>query len=83
MAKSYDLVAGDQFLRACSDSSRLKGAHVWRKSKNYRWWLEVIDTKGAARESFAVRFFDDPSPIEIAMRPELYSIDATGSRFSW
>lgn len=33
MVMGYDLVSRDQFLRAFSNSSRLKGAQVWYESK--------------------------------------------------
>ena len=83
MAKGYDLVSREQFLRTFSDPGRLKGAHVWYKSKDSRWWLGVIHTVGSDHEPSVVRFFDDPGPVKIVLRPDLYSTDAAAARSSW
>lgn len=83
VAKGYDLVPREQFARTFSDPCRLKGAHVWYKDKGSRWRLGVIHTVGCASLPFVVRFFDDPGPMKIALRRELYSTDAAAARFSW
>lgn len=84
LAKGYDSVPLDHFVRPFSDSCRLKGAYVWYKIKDSRCWLEVIYTVDSARELFVVCFFYDPGPMKIALRPGLYSTDATAAaRFSW
>ena len=83
VAKGYDLVSREQFLRTFSDPGRLKGAHMWYKSKDSRWWLGVIHTVGSEHEPSVVRFFDDPGPVKIVLRPDLYSTDAAAARSSW
>ena len=83
VAKGYGLVSRKQFLRTFSHDSRLKGAHVWYKDKDSRWWLGVIHTVGSVDMPFVVRFLDDPGPMKIALRRELYSTESTAARFSW
>ena len=83
VAKGYGLVSRKQYLRTFSDPKKLRGAHLWYKDKDSHWWLGIIHTVGSTREPFVIRFLDDPGPVRLILRPELYSTDATAARFSW
>lgn len=82
MAKGCGFVPRSEFLPTLSDSSKLKGSHVWYKDKDCRWSFWIIHTVGSASEPFAVRFSDDPGSVKIVLHPELYSTDAATARFS-
>ena len=56
---------------------------MWYKDKDSHWWLGIIHTVDSTREPFVIRFLDDPGPVRLILRPELYSTDATAARFSW
>ena len=83
VAKGYGFVSRSQFLRTFSDPGKLKGAHVWYKDKDSRWWLGIIHTVGSACEPSVIRLYDDPGPVKNVLRLEMYSTDATAARFSW
>ena len=72
-----------QYERVFSDRSKLRGAYFWFKSRDNLWWLGIIHTVGSANEPFVVRFLDEPGPVKILLRPELYSTDPSAERFSW
>lgn len=38
---------------------------------------------GSVNEPFGVRFLDDPGPVKVTLRPELYSTDPPAERFFW
>lgn len=83
-AKEYDFDFRGQFLRKSSDPSTRKGAHVWNKDIDSRWWLGIIGgTVTFADQPFIMRCFDYPGPVKIVLCPELCSIDAADARFSW
>ena len=46
------------------------------------WWLGGIRSVGSADMSFLVRFLDNPGPVKVMLRPELYSTDPSACRYS-
>ncbi len=83
VARGHLLVPRHQYERAFADSSKLRGAHVWFKSKDDLWWLGVIHSVGSTDKPYIVRFLDTPGPVKVMLRPEWYSIDPSARRFSW
>ena len=84
VANGYQFVTRQQFERVfLNDRDKLRGAYFWFRDRDLLWWLGIIHKVGSADEPYIVRFLDDPGPIRIALRYELYSTDPSAGRFSW
>ena len=83
VAKGQQLVPHSQYERLFSDTSKLRGAHVWFKNRDDLWWLGIIHEVGSAGRPSIIRFLDDPGPVKIILQPALYSTDPDARRFSW
>lgn len=66
-----------------SDRKKLRGAYFCLRGQDTLWWSGIINTVSSADELYFVRFLDDPGPIKIPSRFDLYPTDPSAERFSW
>ena len=83
VARGHLLLSRQQYERGFADGSKRLGVPLWFKSSANLWWPGVIHSVGSDDTPFVVRVLDNPSPVKVMLRPELYSTDLSACRFSW
>lgn len=61
-----------------------KSAYLWCKGSENLWWLgRIHPVDPLEADTYIVRFIDGPGPVQLTLRPSLYTVSPSAPRGSW